>query len=82
MGGAVATHGDDQPIAGGRRGVGSITSAAGLDHLDLESGDGARSGAPFPETTSAAAARRRIDDDQWDQICGAPASPLIWPVSI
>src|SRR5438094_854764 len=64
VGGAVATYGDDQPIAGGRRGVGSITSAAGLDHLEVESGTGTTGGTPFPETTGAAVAGSRVDDDE------------------
>ena len=64
MGGAVATHGHDQPIAGGGGVVGSITSAAGLDYFEIESGTGATGRTPFPETTGAAAAGCRVDDDE------------------
>ena len=64
MGGPVATHGNDQPIAGGRGIVGGITAAAGLDHLEMEAGTAAIGGAPFPETTSPTAAGRRVEDDE------------------
>src|SRR5438128_872383 len=64
MGGAVATHGDDQPIAGGGGIVGSITAAVSLDHLEIEAATGARGGAPFPETTSPATSGRRVEDDE------------------
>src|SRR5213594_2424221 len=64
MGGAVAAHGDDQPFTGGGGIVSGITAAASLDHLEIEAGTGARSGAPFPETTSPATAGRRVEDDE------------------
>src|SRR5207247_8413093 len=64
VGGAVATHRDDQPITCRGGEVRGITAAAGLDHLEIESGTGTTGGTPFPETTSATAAGRRIDDDE------------------
>ena len=64
MGGAVATHGNDEPIARGSGVVGGVTAAAGLDHLQVDTGTGAMGRTPLPETTSAAPAGRRVDDDE------------------
>lgn len=57
---AVAADRDDQPVAGGRRIVGSVTSSLGLDDLEAEVGAGCR--AVAPEAAGMAAAGRRVDD--------------------
>src|SRR6266849_6754217 len=60
MGGAVATHGDDQAIAGRRGVVGGIAAPRGLD--DLEGHAGTRDRTAAPEAAGSPATGGRVDD--------------------